>query len=133
MSRFGPTRLLLCLIPLSLLACCSPSSENRLIGKWQTESGGANWGFSYVFNGDGTMKRASSAGARTQGQTGTWKMIESNGDDLTVQFTLDTGRGGTTTEEVTITFSDSDHMRLVPVGAGQLADQMAQECRRVSR
>jgi hypothetical protein len=116
-----------------LVACETASLESPLIGTWETETGTAGMQFRYVFESDGSMQSAAIMGGMTSPQSGTWRVIESAGGEWTVEFTIDTGRrGSTATEQMHIRFRDHDHITLVPAGAGRLASQLSRELARVS-
>ena len=109
------------------------SSGSPLVGTWETESGTAGMQFRYIFKDDGSMQSAAIMGGMTNPQSGTWRVIDSTGDDWTVEFVLNTGRrGSTATEEMHIQFRDDDHITMVPAGAGALADQLSRKLSRVS-
>ena len=109
------------------------STGSPLVGTWETESGTAGMQFRYIFQSDGSMQSAAIMGGMTNPQSGTWRVVDSTGDDWTVEFVLNTGRrGSTVTEEMYIQFRDNDHITMVPAGAGALADQLSRKLARVS-
>ena len=126
------------LLPWSFAGCDSisidgASSGSPLVGTWATESGTAGMQFRYVFGSDGSMESSAIMGGMTNPQSGTWRVVDSSGDDWTVEFTLNTGRrGSTATEEMHIHFRDNDHITMVPAAAGELADQLSRKLTRVS-
>ena len=62
-------------LPCGLTGCDTPSSETTLVGTWRTD-GSTGMGFTYVFESNGTMKRAATMGDMTNPEPGTWWIVD---------------------------------------------------------
>jgi hypothetical protein len=96
------------------------SGQTGIVGKWQTENASGGMGFTYVFENDGSMQRAASMGAMSNPQTGTWRTVDSSGNNMTIECTLQVSRKGLTSTDLwDVQFRDNDHITLLLINSGQ--------------
>ena len=113
-----------------LTGCDTPSSETTLVGTWRTD-GSTGMGFTYVFESDGSMKRAATMGDMTNPEPGTWRIVDSDGESMTIECTFKIGRRGgmTATEDRSVRFLDADHISMLLVDSGQMAENYVRASR----
>ena len=100
-------------LPWGLAGCDTASSEATLVGTWRTD-GSTGMGFTYVFASDGSMKRAATMGDMTNPEPGTWQIVDSDGESMTIACTFKIGRRGgmTSTEDRSVRFLHAEHISI---------------------
>jgi hypothetical protein len=107
--------LLLAVATIALSGCGSPKS--RLTGKWKgkMEEQDLSAEITFELNADDTMVFNLVAGNATIPISGTWKVVESQGKDATIEIALENPLSKTVkTSKIDVTFVDGDTIEMSP-------------------
>ena len=135
MKKIAYLFLLLVFLGIGVMVLLGPSAKSRLIGTWEgkpvitaePDSGvagaaanflgslveNANVGnVTYQFNADDTVTGVFALGAMQNETSGTWKVVETDGDVVTIEID-----GEAKAQQMVVTFHDDDHFTATSPGS----------------